>query len=182
MAAVALTFPQPIALTFTDRILLVDDSPIFREALRREFEEDGWDVWEAADGPIAIQKAQQLRPPVILLDLAMPGMNGIAAARVLREALPDVHLILLTGYGYLFKSTELSSIGIDAIVSKNEPIAELLLKARSFLRARSVLKRAQVNMKKRFGINHRAVLQPILAKSNTESISRIGFDERRENN
>src|SRR5580658_8668608 len=129
MAAIALTFPsQTIATSLTNRILLVDDSAIFRGALGKEFEENGWDVWEAPDGRTAVEKAEQLQPPVILLDLAMPGMNGLATARVLKQILPEAHLILLTGYGYLFKSTELSSIGIDAIVSKSEPIADLLVK------------------------------------------------------
>ena len=150
MAVMALTFPQPVATKLANSILLVDDSAIFRGALRREFEEAGWNVCEAADGLAAVEKAEQLQPPLILLDLAMPGMNGLTTARLLKQSLPEVRLILLTGYGYLFKSTELSSVGIDAVVSKSEPIADLLVKAGSFVRTHSALKQAGGKISRQF--------------------------------
>jgi two-component system, response regulator, stage 0 sporulation protein F len=151
MAAIALTFPHTVTTKLANSILLVDDSTVFRGALRREFEEAGWNVWEAADGLAAVEKAEQLQPPLILLDLAMPGMNGLTAARHLKQVLPDARLILLTGYGYLFKSTELSSVGIDAVVSKSEPVADLLVKAQSFLHSHSALKQAQGKVRRQFG-------------------------------
>ena len=150
MAAIALTFPQTVTMRLANSILVVDDSAIFRGALRREFEEAGWNVCEAADGLAAVEKAEQLRPQLILLDLAMPGMNGLTTARLLKQSLPEVRLILLTGYGYLFKSTELSAVGIDAVVSKSEPIPDLLIKARSFMRTRSALKQAQGKISRQF--------------------------------
>jgi CheY-like chemotaxis protein len=150
MAAMALTFPQTIATKLANSILLVDDSAIFRGALRRELEEAGWNVCEAADGLAGVEKAEQLQPQLILLDLAMPGMNGLTTARLLKQSLPEVRLILLTGYGYLFKSTELNSIGIDAIVSKSDPIADLLIKARGLMRTRSKLKQARGGMSRQF--------------------------------
>lgn len=135
MATMALTIPRPIALKLTDSVMLVDDSAIFRGVLRRTLEAAGWTVCgEATDGRDAIEKAGQLQPRIILLDLAMPGMNGLTAARHLKEILPDVRLILLTGHGDLFKSAEASSAGIDAVVSKSEPIPELLAKAKNFVR------------------------------------------------
>jgi CheY-like chemotaxis protein len=69
-----------------NRILLVDDSPAMRRNLRREFEGAGWVVCgEATNGEEAIVKAEQLRPQVILLDLSMPGINGLTAARRLKR-------------------------------------------------------------------------------------------------
>ena len=138
MAALALTFPQPIAMSLANSILLVDDSPVFRRTLRRTFEAVGWNVCgEAADGLEAVEKAAQLQPQVILLDLAMPGMSGLTTARLLKQILPEVRVILLTGHGDLLKSAEASSAGIDAVVSKSEPIADLLAKAKSFILSRS---------------------------------------------
>jgi DNA-binding NarL/FixJ family response regulator len=113
-------------------ILLVDDSAAIRGALRGEFERAGWLVCgEAGDGLEAIAKAQQLRPHVILLDLSMPGINGLTLARRLKDVLPDVHLILYTGHGDLFKSGEADAAGIDAVFSKGQPVSALLDKAKS---------------------------------------------------
>jgi DNA-binding NarL/FixJ family response regulator len=88
---------------------------------------------EAANGREAIEKAEQLQPQVILLDLAMPEINGPTAARRLKRVLPEVHLILFTGHGNLFKSDEANSAGISAVFSKSEPITELLDKAKSLV-------------------------------------------------
>jgi DNA-binding NarL/FixJ family response regulator len=122
------------ALDLGNCILLVDDSAVMRRCLRREFEQAGWVVCgEAADGGEAIAMAEQLHPQVILLDLAMPGINGLAAARRLKLLLPEVHLILFTGHGDLFKLGEANRAGISAVFAKGEPITELLDKARSLV-------------------------------------------------
>lgn len=113
-------------------ILLVDDSPAMRQGLRREFEGAGWVVCgEAANGEDAISKAEQLRPQIVLLDLSMPGMNGLTTARRLKGVLPEVHLILFTGHGDLFKSNEANAAGISAVFSKSESIVSLLDKAKT---------------------------------------------------
>jgi CheY-like chemotaxis protein len=144
MAAIALTFPQPIVMRLANRILLVDDNAVFRRALRRTFEAAGWYVCgEAADGRDAVEKAEQLQPQVILLDLAMPGMSGLTAARLLKQILPEMRLILLTGHGDLIKSAEARSLGIDAVVSKSEPIPDLLAKAKGFILSHSALNQTQ---------------------------------------
>ena len=105
------------------RVLLVDDHSVVREGLRmflgRDPELDV--VGEASDGAEAIQLAQQLRPDVILMDLLMPGMNGITAIKAIRSTLPDTEVIALTSVleseavlgavkagaiGYLLKDTQ----------------------------------------------------------------------------
>jgi two-component system, NarL family, vancomycin resistance associated response regulator VraR len=116
-------------------ILLVDDSAAIRRGLRREFEGAGWIVCgEAASGREAIEKAEQLHPQVILLDLVMPEINGLTTARLLKRAMPNVPLILFTGHGDLFKSNEASSAGIDAVFSKTGPIEDLLDKAKRLVK------------------------------------------------
>jgi DNA-binding NarL/FixJ family response regulator len=102
-------------------ILLVDDNALVRSNLRREFEEVGWEVCgEAASGHEAIEKVKELNPHVIAIDLSMPGMDGMTAARILilKEKLPEVHLILYTMYGDLVRREELQSSGICAVFSK----------------------------------------------------------------
>jgi DNA-binding NarL/FixJ family response regulator len=73
-------------------ILIVDDSPVVRKAERQTLElQDGWKVCgEAVNGREGIEKAQQLRPDVIVLDLSRPLMNGLEAARELKRLLPFI--------------------------------------------------------------------------------------------
>jgi DNA-binding NarL/FixJ family response regulator len=115
-------------------VLLVDDSAPIRQSLRRAFEQAGWRVCgEAGNGREAIAKAGDLHPQVVVLDLAMPEMNGITAARILKRTLPELPLILFTMYGDVFDADEANSVGISAVFSKTEPVAPLLEKARSLV-------------------------------------------------
>ena len=115
-------------------VLIVDDSSAVRQALVRLFADGGFDVCgEAASGPEAIEKAQGLNPGLIVMDLSMPVMNGIEAARCLRQLLPTVLIIILSDYGGLFPEQEARSLGIVAIVSKAECSSVLLHEARTLL-------------------------------------------------
>lgn len=80
------------------RVLLVDDHSIFRKGLAGLLEkEDGFEVvGEAQDGTEAVEKAQQLKPDVILMDISMPGTDGIAATQKIREAIPSTKIVMLT--------------------------------------------------------------------------------------
>ena len=80
------------------RILIADDDASIRRLLRRLIEShDGWSVCgDAQDGHDAVGKAAQLNPDVIVLDLAMPQMNGLQAAREISRQTPDIPLLLLT--------------------------------------------------------------------------------------
>ena len=105
------------------RVLVVDDHAVVREGLRTFLElQDGIDVaGEAADGEEAIEAAERLRPDVVLMDLVMPALDGLAAMRVLRERVPGARVIVLTSFadddkllpalragaaGYLLKNAE----------------------------------------------------------------------------
>jgi DNA-binding NarL/FixJ family response regulator len=82
------------------RILIVDDHPLTREALSSLLGSHGFDVvGEAADGAEAIRSALALQPDLILLDLSMPGMDGLAALPRLREAAPGCEVVVLTASG-----------------------------------------------------------------------------------
>lgn len=79
-------------------ILLVDDHPLMRAGLRclLDTTDDLHVVGTAADGPQALSRAEQLRPDVVLLDVCMPGMDGIEAARRLCELVPAPAVVMLT--------------------------------------------------------------------------------------
>jgi DNA-binding NarL/FixJ family response regulator len=82
------------------RILIVDDHPLTREALSSLLRAHGFDVaGEAADGKTAVAEAARLLPDLVLLDLSMPGMDGLAALPQLRAAAPDCEVVVLTASG-----------------------------------------------------------------------------------
>lgn len=112
----------------TIRILLVDDQPLFREGLRTllTVQTDFEVVGEAGNGEEAVRLACALRPAVVLMDLQMPVMDGVAATRRLREQQPDCRVIVLTTFdddenvfdglragavGYLLKDAPSEKIG-----------------------------------------------------------------------
>ncbi len=116
-------------------VLLVDDNAAIRAALCRLFlsEADFEICGEAENGREAIEKAQELRPDLIVMDLSMPVMNGIEAARVLKNLMPTVPLIIFSEYSDVFSEREARSAGISALVSKSEHVSLLLSKARALL-------------------------------------------------
>jgi DNA-binding NarL/FixJ family response regulator len=117
------------------RILIVDDNDVVRKIVRGILEEeDGWEVCgEAANGREAIEKARQLTPDVIVLDLAMPVMDGLQAARELTKILPAVPLLMFTNFESTCLKQEALSAGISALVSKSESIRVLINRLRTLL-------------------------------------------------
>ena len=83
-----------------ERILLVDDHPLTRSALSGLLAQNGFDVvGEAEDGEQAVVRAAELAPDLILLDLSMPGLDGLSALPRLREAAPNCEVVVLTASG-----------------------------------------------------------------------------------
>jgi DNA-binding NarL/FixJ family response regulator len=84
----------------SERVLIVDDHPLTREALASLLQQHGFDVvGQAGDGEEAIATAGKLRPDLVLLDLTMPGMNGLTALPLVREAAPECEVVILTASG-----------------------------------------------------------------------------------
>ena len=83
-----------------ETILIVDDHPLTRSALSALLGQNGFSVvGEVADGEAAIEQARSLNPDLVLLDLSMPGMNGLEALPRLREAAPNTEVVVLTASG-----------------------------------------------------------------------------------
>lgn len=120
----------------SNRILIVDDSPLVRNLLRKCFEsEPGWQICgEAGNGKEAIEKAQEVRPNLIVLDLSMPVMNGLDAAKALTKLMPSVPLIMFTSYNTHHLEQEALAAGISRVVVKSEPLAELISCVRSLVK------------------------------------------------
>jgi DNA-binding NarL/FixJ family response regulator len=104
--------------------------------LRTAFEErSDWEVGEAQNGRDAIDKAQESKPDLIVLDLSMPVMNGLEAAPLLRQMLPAVPIILFTLHDNETLEREALSVGISADVSKAASMKTLVDQAKNLLRA-----------------------------------------------
>ncbi|HEY4742811.1 MAG TPA: response regulator [Candidatus Acidoferrales bacterium] len=101
-------------------VLIADSNPLIRKMLCRMFEtEKGYDLCaEATNGVEAIALALQHRPELIILDLAMPDLNGLDAAKELKRLLPSVSIIVFTQYVELANSISLRDPFADRIVSK----------------------------------------------------------------
>lgn len=82
------------------KLLIVDDHPMFRQGLRDVLETDSRMkvVGQAADGEVAIELAQQLLPDVILMDINLPTINGLQVTRQIKSRLPEIKVIIITGY------------------------------------------------------------------------------------
>jgi len=118
-------------------ILIVDDNVVIRRSLRRILESIGeWKiVGEAADGREGIEKARELQPDLIVLDLAMPVMNGLEAARELNQIMPNVPLLMYSAFADKYMEKEAFSVGIKAVVSKASDMEALVRQARELLSA-----------------------------------------------
>ena len=116
-------------------VLVVDDNASIRQALCRVFTSEAeFDLCgEAENGREAIEKAQVLHPDLIVMDLSMPVMNGIDAARTLKTLMPMVPVIIFSEYSDVFSEQEARSAGISALVSKSEPVSVLIDRVRALL-------------------------------------------------
>ena len=124
-----------MTLTAQKSVLIVDDSAFIRHSLCKLFEHEAdFEVsGEAQNGKEAIEKAQELRPDLTVLDLLMPVMNGLDAARVLKRLMPAVPLSMYSAFGDKFAEHQAQLIGISEVVSKSDQASVLIHKARGLL-------------------------------------------------
>jgi two-component system nitrate/nitrite response regulator NarL len=110
------------------RVLLADDHPVVRKGLQTCLAKRGnlKVVGEAADGDEALRKARDLSPDVVLMDISMPGMNGLAVTEVLRKEAPEMKVLVLSVHSnkdYIFRVIQ---AGAHGYVSKEAPPEELI--------------------------------------------------------
>ena len=110
------------------KVLLAEDHTIVRHGLRALLEGEGGIevIGDAEDGREAVRKVEQLRPDVVVMDISMPGANGIDATRRLKREVPDAQVIVLTGYDLrAFQEAALCS-GASGYVNKKALVEALL--------------------------------------------------------
>ena len=99
------------------KILIIDDQPEIRRVLRRVLEADpDYQVFEAADGQAALEIVTNNAPDAVLLDISMPGMNGIQMIRPLTERSPRSKILILSGHTEM--GAEVEALGAHAFIPK----------------------------------------------------------------
>jgi len=123
------------------RILLVDDHVILRQGTRQliDHEPDMEVIGEAGNGEEAIRLASELKPDVVILDVAMPKLNGIEATRRIKELLPLIPVLVLTGYDYDEYIFSLLDIGAAGYLLKDISGDELVKAIREVYAGEPVL-------------------------------------------
>ena len=116
------------------KILIADDQTLFRECIKDllENEKDFKVVGEAGNGPEAVALARKLKPDVILMDIKLPQMDGIAATRVVRKESPETNVLILSSYEDDAHVAEAIQAGANGYLSKMLPVAELVHALRTF--------------------------------------------------
>ena len=123
------------------RLLIVDDHPIVRDGLRGVFDgEEGFEVaGEASDGAQALERAAELEPDVVLMDLRMPAMGGVEAIRRLRADRPDVRVLVVTTYDTESDVLPAIEAGATGYLLKDAPRADLIHAVRATAQGQPVL-------------------------------------------
>jgi len=125
----------------TIQILLVDDHTIFRAGVRvlLEMQPDFKVIGEAEDGTKALTLTRELRPDVVLMDIAMPGVDGLSAARQIKELAPLTKIILLTQHENKEYIRPALKIGAEGYVLKRAAADELVMAIRAVHQGKSFL-------------------------------------------
>lgn len=114
------------------KILIVDDMQIIRDVLFKWFSERGFDVRVAQDGAEGVSMAKALRFSVIVMDVEMPRMNGVAAIREIREFDSDIPILILSGYSSV--EAELGTLEVSAVLRKPFRLEEVEAAVRAAMR------------------------------------------------
>ncbi|MER8035778.1 response regulator transcription factor [Streptomyces hydrogenans] len=121
----------------SERILIVDDEPAVREALRRSLAFEGYDTREAVDGVDALAAMESYAPDLVVLDVQMPRMDGLTAARRIRAAGTTVPILMLTARDTVGDRVTGLDAGADDYLVKPFELDELFARIRALLRRSS---------------------------------------------
>ncbi len=115
------------------KILIAEDEPTLVLTLKYNLEREGYAVLSATDGEAAIAAARKTRPDLIVLDVMMPGLNGLEVCRILRKEM-HIPILILSARGDETDKTAGLEAGADDYVTKPFSMAELIARIRLLLR------------------------------------------------
>ena len=118
----------------TVKVLIADDQTLFREGIKDVLTGEKWIsvVGEAADGEEVVTLAKKLKPDVILMDIKLPKMDGIAATRLIKKTEPNINILMLSSFEDEAHVMDAVQAGANGYLSKMLPAAELVNSIRTF--------------------------------------------------
>ena len=152
------------------RILIVDDEPAVREALRRSLAFEGYDTALAADGVAALEQADTYHPDAIVLDVLMPRMDGLTTARRLRATGVTTPILMLTARDTVGDRVTGLDAGADDYLVKPFELDELLARLRALLRRSSYASAAGQSD----GAGHAFTFADLRMDTTTREVTRAG--------
>lgn len=128
------------------RVLVVDDERAVRDSVRRILEFEGFDVLVAAEGGEALAQARQAAPDLVVLDVMLPGPDGVSVCRILRDEGSDVPVLMLTARDAVGERVAGLDAGADDYLTKPFALEELLARVRAVLRRRTSVRPQPVEL------------------------------------
>ncbi len=160
------------------RILIVDDETSIRGALRQLFEYEGHEVAVAGDGPEGIERVRGFRPHVTLLDVKMPGMDGLDALARIREADPTALVVMISGHGTIETAVEATRRGAYDFLEKPLDTDRLLVTLRNALEVRGLTEDVE-RLRSEVETRHRMVGSSFQIRRVVERVERVGPTDAR---
>ncbi|MFC5793758.1 response regulator [Thalassorhabdus alkalitolerans] len=115
------------------KILIVDDQYGIRVLLKEILHKDGYEVFQAANGMQALELAEKEKPDLVLLDMKIPGMDGIEILRRLKEKDQSIRVVMMTAYGELSMIQDAKSLGALTHIANPFDIEELRESIKEYL-------------------------------------------------
>jgi two-component system response regulator AtoC len=125
------------------RMLVIDDDPGLRDYLEALASNRGYQVFTAATGEEAIQSLEESRPDLVTLDLVLPGMDGLETLRRIKERLPEVPVVMLSGHGQARNIVEAMKLGASDFLRKPFEVEELEVAFQKALEKRALRKEVE---------------------------------------
>ena len=171
--------PQPMSIEPSRRnVLIVDDDDLVRETLRFVLEDVGYQVWSVSHAMDALAILESQPIDIVLSDIFMPGMNGFDLLKQIRQRVPDMPVILITGYGNIEMAKQAMREGASDFITKPYNISEIPILIERNLVRHSIQRSHTRHLEKEVQSAYRATMEALLTALDTRDTETEGHSER----